>query len=161
MEWTPDRIRLFRDAGLSLSQPRFAKQLGFTKRTIGNAERGTHPPSLALRRALDQALEQASDAHRNRFLATVARSQENSPPRNSTTHAPRHLTLQPLTLTNARQLTVHIDDIEQRYEMLVASAGNSAFGWFHAQSSSPGWPVSSAPSPKNTRFSKSALPASG
>ncbi|MGH3773796.1 MAG: XRE family transcriptional regulator, partial [Pseudonocardiaceae bacterium] len=35
----------------------------------GNAERGAHSPSLALRRALDQALEKASDAQRDRFLA--------------------------------------------------------------------------------------------
>ena len=89
MEWTPDRIRRFRAAGLSLSQPEFAKELGFSPRTIGNAERGTHPPSLALRRALDQALEQASEAQRNRFLAG---------------------------------------------ETIVASAGNSAFGWLRAQS---------------------------
>lgn len=33
-----------------MSQPRFAKELGFAARTIGNAERGTHPPSLAARR---------------------------------------------------------------------------------------------------------------
>ncbi|MGH3825098.1 MAG: helix-turn-helix transcriptional regulator [Pseudonocardiaceae bacterium] len=72
MEWTPDRIRRFRAAGLSLSQPEFAKELGFSRRTIGNAERGTHPPSLALRRALDQALEHASEAQRNRFFAAVA-----------------------------------------------------------------------------------------
>ncbi len=69
MEWTPARIRLFRETGLSQSQDQFAKTLGFTKRTIGNAERGAHPPSLALRRALDDALENASDAQRARFLA--------------------------------------------------------------------------------------------
>ncbi len=54
MEWTPARIRLLRDVGLCQSQYDFAKTLGFDKRTIGNAERGTHPPSLALRRALDR-----------------------------------------------------------------------------------------------------------
>lgn len=43
--------------------------MGFAKRMIGNAERGTHPPSLALRRALDHALDQASDAQRARFFA--------------------------------------------------------------------------------------------
>lgn len=43
--------------------------MGFTKRTVGNAERGTHPPGLALRRALDDALEQLSDAQRDRFFA--------------------------------------------------------------------------------------------
>lgn len=69
MEWTPPRIRLFRDVGLCQSQHDFAKALGVAKRTVGNAERGTHPPSLALRRALDQALEHASDVQRARFLA--------------------------------------------------------------------------------------------
>jgi len=72
MEWTPARIRLLREAGLCQSQPDFAKTVGFAPRTIGNAERATHPPSLALRRALDQALERASDAQRDRFLAAVA-----------------------------------------------------------------------------------------
>ncbi|MBV9012052.1 MAG: hypothetical protein JO281_09665 [Pseudonocardiales bacterium] len=71
MEWTPPRIRLFRDGGLCQSQPGFAKTLGFAERTIRNAEHGTHPPSLALRRALDQALERASDAQRDRLLAAV------------------------------------------------------------------------------------------
>jgi DNA-binding XRE family transcriptional regulator len=71
VEWTPLRIRLFRDVGLSQSQEGFAKALGFAERTIGNAERGTHSPSLALRRALDQALEHASDVQRDRFLAAV------------------------------------------------------------------------------------------
>lgn len=71
MEWTPPLIRLFRDVGLCQSQHDFAKTLGFAKRTVGNAERGTHPPSLALRRALDQALEHASDIQRDRFLAAI------------------------------------------------------------------------------------------
>lgn len=69
MEWNPARIQLFREVGLCLPQDKFAKALGFTKRTIGNAERGTNPPSLSLRRALDDALENASDAQRDRFLA--------------------------------------------------------------------------------------------
>ncbi|MGH3889239.1 MAG: hypothetical protein ACRDSZ_22225 [Pseudonocardiaceae bacterium] len=69
VEWIPARIRLFREAGLCQSRDKFAKTLGFVKRTIGNAERATHPPSLALRRALDHALENASDAQRARFLA--------------------------------------------------------------------------------------------
>lgn len=69
VEWTPARIRLLREVGLCLSQDEFATALGFAKRTVGNAERGAHPPSLALRRALDHALEKASDAQRNRFLA--------------------------------------------------------------------------------------------
>lgn len=69
VEWTPARIRLLREAGLCLSQDEFATALGFAKRTVGNAERGAHPPSLALRRALDHALEKASDAQRDRFFA--------------------------------------------------------------------------------------------
>ncbi|MGH4013904.1 MAG: hypothetical protein ACRDSL_08230 [Pseudonocardiaceae bacterium] len=72
MEWTPARIRLFREVGLCLPQDEFAKAVGFAKRTIGNAERSTHPPSLALRRALDHALEKASDAQRDRFFAAIA-----------------------------------------------------------------------------------------
>jgi DNA-binding XRE family transcriptional regulator len=68
----PARIRLLRDVALCQSQHDFAKTLGFAKRTIGNAERGTHPPSLALRRALDQTLENASNAQRDRFLAAVS-----------------------------------------------------------------------------------------
>ena len=69
MKWTAARIRLFRDVGLCLTQEKFARTLGFAKRTIGNAERGTHAPGLALRHALDQALENASGAQRDRFLA--------------------------------------------------------------------------------------------
>ena len=72
VEWTPARIRLFRAEGLCLSQDAFAAELGFAKRTVGNAERGVHPPSLALRRALDKALEKASDAQRDRFFAAAA-----------------------------------------------------------------------------------------
>ncbi|MGH3978992.1 MAG: helix-turn-helix transcriptional regulator [Pseudonocardiaceae bacterium] len=72
MEWTPARIRLLRDMGLCESQHDFAKTLGVAKRTIGNAERGAHPPSLALRRALDETLEHASDTQRDRFLTAVA-----------------------------------------------------------------------------------------
>jgi len=72
VEWTPARIRLFRAEGLCLSQDEFAAELGFVKRTVGNAERGVHPPSLALRRALDKAWEKASDAQRDRFLAAAA-----------------------------------------------------------------------------------------
>lgn len=135
MEWTPARIRLFRAAGLYLSQPKFAKELGFAPRTIGNAEHGTHPPSLALRHALDQALEQVSDAQRNRFLAAVAALPETGLPED---HATRESTVRDVAsppLTNARQLTAHLDDIAQRYETtLVASADNSAFGWFRKQS---------------------------
>lgn len=71
MDWTPARIRLLREVGLCLSQDKFAVALGFAKRTVGNAERGTHPPSLALRRALDHALDKASDVQRDRFLAAL------------------------------------------------------------------------------------------
>lgn len=71
MEWTALKIRQLREVGLCLSQDEFATALGFAKRTVGNAERGTHPPSLALRRALDHALEKASDAQRDRFLAAL------------------------------------------------------------------------------------------
>jgi transcriptional regulator with XRE-family HTH domain len=118
MEWTPDRIRLFRATGLSLPQHKFAKKLGFTLRTIGNAERGAHPPSLALRRALDQALEQAPEAQRNRFLAAEAASQDGA----------RHAASLPLT--NSHQLTTHLNNIEHRDETLTIPASNSAFGWF-------------------------------
>ena len=72
VEWASSRIRLFRAEGLCLSQDEFAAELGFVKRTVGNAERGVHPPSLALRRALDKAWEKASDAQRDRFLAAAA-----------------------------------------------------------------------------------------
>ena len=75
VEWTPARIRLFRDVALCQSQEGFATTLGFAKRTIGNAERGAHPPSLALRRALDHALDNTSDIQRDRFLAAVAADQ--------------------------------------------------------------------------------------
>ncbi|HEU0086735.1 MAG TPA: helix-turn-helix transcriptional regulator [Pseudonocardiaceae bacterium] len=71
VEWTPERMRLFREVGLCQSQEGFARTLGFAKRTIGNAERGNHPPSLALRRALDDALANASEAQRDRFRAAV------------------------------------------------------------------------------------------
>jgi transcriptional regulator with XRE-family HTH domain len=114
--------------GLSLSQPQFAKKLGFASRTIGNAERGTHPPSLALRRALDQALEQASDTQRNRFLAAVATLQEDCTVQDSKAHDTWHVASLPRT--DSRWLAAHLDDIEQRDETLVTSAGDSTFGWF-------------------------------
>lgn len=72
MEWTPERIRLFREVGVCQSQESFAKSLGFAKRTIGNAERGTHQVSLALRRALDEASDKASEVQRERFFAAIA-----------------------------------------------------------------------------------------
>lgn len=125
---TPDRIRLFRTAGLSLPQPKFAKELGFCKRTIGNAERGTHLPSLALRRALDQALEHASEAQRNRFLAAVSTLPEDCADQGPKAHEARHVASLPRP--NSRRLTVHLDDMAQHDETLMASAGSSAFGWF-------------------------------
>lgn len=67
MEWNATTIRRFREVGLCLPQGKFAKELGVAERTIGNAERGTHRPSLALRRALDKAWEKATDEQRNRF----------------------------------------------------------------------------------------------
>jgi transcriptional regulator with XRE-family HTH domain len=84
MEWTPARIRLLREVGLCLPQDKFATQLGFAKRTIGNAERGTHPPSLALRRALDDALAKASDPQRDRFLAALPADDPATPPEDNT-----------------------------------------------------------------------------
>lgn len=72
-------MRLLREVGLCQSQDAFAKALGFAKRTLGNSERGTHPPSLALRRALDLALENASDAQRDRFLAAETASPRHRP----------------------------------------------------------------------------------
>ncbi|MGH3826727.1 MAG: helix-turn-helix domain-containing protein [Pseudonocardiaceae bacterium] len=129
MEWTPDRIRRFRTTGLSLSRPRFAKELGFAQRTIGNAERGTTSPGLALRRALDQALEHASAVQRNRFLATDdTTSQEERPDQGATAHHTRDTASLPLA--NSHQLTAHPNDIRHRDETLEKSAGNSAFGWF-------------------------------
>lgn len=74
VEWTAAKIRRLREVGLCQSQDEFATSLGFAKRTVGNAERGTHPPSLALRRALDHALEKASDIQRNRFFDVIAES---------------------------------------------------------------------------------------
>jgi DNA-binding XRE family transcriptional regulator len=85
MEWSSARIRQLREVGLSLSQDEFATALGFAKRTVGNAERGTHPPSLALRRALDHAFEKASDAQRDRFLAVSAKDSGAIAPDNAPT----------------------------------------------------------------------------
>ncbi|MGB6161198.1 MAG: XRE family transcriptional regulator [Pseudonocardiaceae bacterium] len=85
MEWTAGTIRRFRAVVLCLPQDKFAAALGFTKRTIGNAERGAHPPSLALRRALDQALEKASDVQRDRFLAAENKASDERITRLATT----------------------------------------------------------------------------
>ncbi|MDQ3760530.1 MAG: hypothetical protein M3460_02170 [Actinomycetota bacterium] len=74
MEWTPARIRLLREVGLCLSQDQFATALAFAKRTIGNAEHGTHLPSLALRRALDRVFENASDIQRGRLRGLAQRA---------------------------------------------------------------------------------------
>lgn len=85
VEWTPARIRLLREAGLCQSQHDFAKTLGVATRTIGNAERGAHPPSLVVRRALDDALERASDIQRDRFLAALAARDQGVVPVHGTT----------------------------------------------------------------------------
>ncbi|MGH3830287.1 MAG: tetratricopeptide repeat protein [Pseudonocardiaceae bacterium] len=69
VEWTAATIRRFREVGLCLPRDKFANELGFAKRTIGNAELGTTSPSLALLHALDDALEKATTAQRDRFLA--------------------------------------------------------------------------------------------
>ncbi len=61
---------------MCLPRDEFAKELGFAKRTVGNAECGVHSPSLGLRRALDDALEKASDAQRDRFLAAENAARE-------------------------------------------------------------------------------------
>jgi hypothetical protein len=119
VEWTPPRIRRFRDVGLCQSQHDFAKTLGFGKRTIGNAERGVHPPGLALRRALDQALERASDIQRARFLAAEDQS----------IASPAHGTFPALRVTAAASLrtfpvtsyadTVYLEAIQQHIWQIV------------------------------------------
>ncbi len=114
MEWTAARIRLFRAEGLCLAQDQFAKALGFTKRTIGNAERGAHPPSLALRRALDQALEKASPAQRDRFLTA-----DHSPVLTTPRTTPTLESLELLRHTEATELgTGTLEQLEELIEQL-------------------------------------------
>jgi transcriptional regulator with XRE-family HTH domain len=71
MEWDPARIRALRTA-LRLPQEKFAYQLGAAPKTVRNWERGRHPPSLALQRALDQAWESTSPEQKKRFFASLA-----------------------------------------------------------------------------------------
>lgn len=126
MEWTPLRIRRFRDVGLCQSQQDFAKTLGFAKRTIGNAERGAHPPCLALRRALDQALERATDIQRARFLAaedqSIASPADGTFPALSVTAAAVSLRAFPVTsyadtayLEAVQQHTLQIIELDGRF----------------------------------------------
>lgn len=121
MEWTPSRIRLLRTAGPCLSQQGFVTALGFAKRTIGNAERGTHPLSLAVRRALDQALEQLSDAQRERFFAALATDHGTHPVVHLTTAALG--SVEPLRQTEASDLGPGVldpvlDQMEELFERL-------------------------------------------
>ena len=114
MEWTAARIRLFRAEGLCLSQDQFATALGFAKRTIGNAERGAHPPSLPLRRALDQALEKATPAQRDRFLAA-----DHSPAPTTPRTTPTHESLELLRRTEASDLGIGtLEQLEGLIEQL-------------------------------------------
>jgi transcriptional regulator with XRE-family HTH domain len=73
MEWDPANIRALRTA-LRLPQEKFAFQLGAAPKTVRNWERGQHPPSLALQRALDQAWESASPGQKKRFFASLSPS---------------------------------------------------------------------------------------
>ena len=117
MEWTPARIRLFRAAGLCLSQHEFARAVGFAKRTVGNAERGAHPPSLALRRALDDALKRASDAQRDRFLAAMVADRPATPVVHGAT--PTIESVELLRRTEASDLgTGTLDQLEELVERL-------------------------------------------
>ena len=70
MEWDPANIRALRSA-LRLPQEKFAFQLGAAPKTVRNWERGQHPPSLALQRALDQTWESASPEQKKRFFACL------------------------------------------------------------------------------------------
>ena len=130
MEWTPLRIRLFRDVGLCLSQEKFATVLGFAKRTIGNAERGTHSLSLALRRALNQALEHASDAQRDRFLAAIATEDQGIA---SLAHGTAPTTFPALSVTTAPSLltfpvrsyadTAYLEAVQQHIRHVIELDG--------------------------------------
>jgi transcriptional regulator with XRE-family HTH domain len=114
VEWTPTTIRQFRQAGLCLPQDKFATGLGFAKRTIGNAERGIHPPSLALRQALDRALEKATQAQRDRFFAALA----TDPPATHRTN-PTLESLELLRRTEASDLgTGTLEQLEELVERL-------------------------------------------
>jgi DNA-binding XRE family transcriptional regulator len=122
VEWTPTTIRQFRQAGLCLPQDKFATELGFAKRTIGNAERGTHPPSLALRHALDRALEKASQAQRDRFFAALAADPAAAPA------APRtNPTLESLELLRRAEASDLGTSTLQQLEELVEDLGIEYF----------------------------------
>jgi transcriptional regulator with XRE-family HTH domain len=71
MEWDPANIRALR-AALRLPQEKFAYQLGAAPKTVRNWERGQHPPSLALQRALDQVWESTSSEQKKRFYAFLS-----------------------------------------------------------------------------------------
>ncbi|MGH3853112.1 MAG: hypothetical protein ACRDR6_06360 [Pseudonocardiaceae bacterium] len=114
MEWTPATIRRFREVGLCLPRDKFAKELGFAKRTIGNAEHGATSPSLALRHALDHALEKATDAQRNRFLT----ADHNSAPASRGTD-PTLESVELLRHTEASDLgTGTLEQLEEQVERL-------------------------------------------
>lgn len=117
VEWTPATIRQFRQVGLCLPQDKFATTLGFAERTIRNAEHGTHPPSLALRRALDHALEKATDAQRDRFLAAVTADNAAAPALRGTN--PTLESLELLRRTEASDLgTGTLEQLEEQVEQL-------------------------------------------
>ncbi|MDQ4031711.1 MAG: helix-turn-helix domain-containing protein [Actinomycetota bacterium] len=100
-----------------MSQHEFARAVGFAKRTVGNAERGTHPPSLALRRALDHALDRASDAQRGRFLAAMAADHPATPVVDSAT--PTIESVELLRRTEASHLGPGtLDQLEELVERL-------------------------------------------
>jgi transcriptional regulator with XRE-family HTH domain len=75
MEWDPAYIWALR-AALRLPQEKFAYRLGAAPKTVRNWERGRHPPSLALQRALDEAWESTSPDQKKRFFACLARDDE-------------------------------------------------------------------------------------
>jgi DNA-binding XRE family transcriptional regulator/tetratricopeptide (TPR) repeat protein len=119
VEWTAAKIRRFREVGLCLSQDEFATALGFAKRTVGNAERGAHPPSLALRRALDQALEKATDAQRDRFLANLPTDHHATPAGPGHTANPTLESVELLRQTEATDLgTGTLEQLEELVEHL-------------------------------------------
>ncbi|MGH3853105.1 MAG: hypothetical protein ACRDR6_06325 [Pseudonocardiaceae bacterium] len=114
VEWTSATIRRFREVGLCLPRDKFATKLGFAKRTIGNAERGTTSPSLALRHALDDALEKATDAQRDRFLT----ADHNSAPASRGTD-PTLESVELLRHTEASELgTGTLEQLEETVERL-------------------------------------------
>jgi DNA-binding XRE family transcriptional regulator len=134
VEWTPARIRLLRAAGLSLSQDEFATALGFTKRTVGNAERGVHPPSLALRRALDQAWEKAPDAQRDRFLAVQATAQTPIQVIPMDVSADSAQGMVATTACAGATTMVAVESLAVQREVAMAAAESARFGQFAEQS---------------------------